>query len=76
MNLSQIALDPARGLEFIQNHTVPAYIRRDIKSANVCLDRRELRRKGWLGMILDLFKLGSAVGLKLNLDCLRLQISD
>ncbi|KAL0001642.1 hypothetical protein SO802_015423 [Lithocarpus litseifolius] len=30
----QIALDPARGLEYIHEHTDPVYIHRDIKSAN------------------------------------------
>ncbi|GLT28239.1 hypothetical protein SLA2020_031870 [Shorea laevis] len=35
----QIALDSARGLEYIHEHTVPAYIHRDIKSANILLDK-------------------------------------
>ncbi|KAI9095412.1 hypothetical protein K1719_026446 [Acacia pycnantha] len=35
----QIALDSARGLEYIHEHTVPVYIHRDIKSANVLIDR-------------------------------------
>ncbi|GLT33536.1 hypothetical protein SLA2020_081160 [Shorea laevis] len=35
----QIALDSARGLEYIHEHTVPIYIHRDIKSANILLDR-------------------------------------
>ncbi|XP_020107054.1 lysM domain receptor-like kinase 3 isoform X2 [Ananas comosus] len=34
----QIALDAARGLEYIHEHTVPAYIHRDIKSANILID--------------------------------------
>lgn len=34
----QIALDSARGLEYIHEHTVPMYIHRDIKSANILLD--------------------------------------
>ena len=35
----QIALDSARGLEYIQEHTVPVYIHRDIKSANILIDQ-------------------------------------
>ena len=34
----QIALDAARGLEYIHEHTNPAYIHRDIKSPNILLD--------------------------------------
>jgi len=34
----QIALDAARGLEYIHEHTRPSYIHRDIKSANILLD--------------------------------------
>ncbi|KAK2431229.1 lysM domain receptor kinase [Trifolium repens] len=35
----QIALDSARGLEYIHEHTVRAYIHRDIKSENIFLDK-------------------------------------
>ncbi|KAI5662896.1 hypothetical protein M9H77_22219 [Catharanthus roseus] len=35
----QIALDSARGLEYIHKHTLPTYIDRDIKSANVLTDK-------------------------------------
>ncbi|OMO84788.1 hypothetical protein COLO4_21847, partial [Corchorus olitorius] len=35
----QIALDSARGLEYIHDHTVPRYIHRDIKSANILIGR-------------------------------------
>ncbi|XVF26089.1 hypothetical protein REPUB_Repub13aG0269900 [Reevesia pubescens] len=35
----QIALDSARGLEYIHEHTVPLYIHRDIKSANILIDK-------------------------------------
>ncbi|KAF3451759.1 hypothetical protein FNV43_RR07855 [Rhamnella rubrinervis] len=35
----QIALDSARGLEYIHEHTVPVYIHRDIKSANILVDK-------------------------------------
>ncbi|MCL7038262.1 hypothetical protein MKW94_006919 [Papaver nudicaule] len=34
-----IALDSARGLEYIHEHTVPIYIHRDIKSANILVDK-------------------------------------
>ncbi|CAN1232585.1 LysM domain receptor-like kinase 3 [Linum perenne] len=34
----QIALDSARGLEYIHEHTIPVYIHRDIKSANILID--------------------------------------
>ncbi|KAM0051887.1 putative protein kinase RLK-Pelle-LysM family [Helianthus debilis subsp. tardiflorus] len=34
----QIALDAARGLEYIHEHTVPVYIHRDIKSPNILID--------------------------------------
>lgn len=36
----QVALDSARGLEYIHEHTVPVYIHRDIKSANILLDKK------------------------------------
>nr|KAJ0185106.1 hypothetical protein LSAT_V11C900498670 [Lactuca sativa] len=35
----QIALDSARGLEYIHEHIVPIYIHRDIKSANILIDK-------------------------------------
>lgn len=35
----QIALDSARGLEYIHEHTVPVYIHRDIKTANILIDQ-------------------------------------
>nr|XP_007147690.1 hypothetical protein PHAVU_006G146400g [Phaseolus vulgaris]ESW19684.1 hypothetical protein PHAVU_006G146400g [Phaseolus vulgaris] len=35
----QIGLDAARGLEYIHEHTVPVYIHRDIKSANILIDK-------------------------------------
>lgn len=34
----QVALDAARGLEYIHEHTTPTYIHRDIKSSNILLD--------------------------------------
>ncbi|WOL16175.1 hypothetical protein Cni_G24957 [Canna indica] len=36
----QIALDSARGLEYVHEHTVPLYIHRDIKSANILIDKK------------------------------------
>lgn len=33
-----IALDSARGLEYTHEYTVPVYIHRDIKSANILID--------------------------------------
>ncbi|WJX59084.1 hypothetical protein P8452_44462 [Trifolium repens] len=35
----QIALDVARGLEYIHDHSVPVYIHRDIKSDNILLNQ-------------------------------------
>ncbi|CAN6470952.1 unnamed protein product [Victoria cruziana] len=35
----QIALDSARGLEYIHEHTIPVYIHRDIKPANILIDK-------------------------------------
>ncbi|KAL1197479.1 Chitin elicitor receptor kinase 1 [Cardamine amara subsp. amara] len=35
----QIALDSARGLEYIHEHTVPVYVHRDIKTANILIDQ-------------------------------------
>lgn len=40
----QIALDTARGLEYIHEYTVPSYIHRDIKPDNILLDN-ELHAK-------------------------------
>ena len=36
---AKIALDSARGLEYIHEHTVPTYIHRDIKPENILLDK-------------------------------------
>ncbi|KAL2316979.1 hypothetical protein Fmac_030855 [Flemingia macrophylla] len=36
----QIALDSARGLQYIHEHTVPVYIHRDIKSENILIDKK------------------------------------
>ena len=34
----QIALDAARGLEYIHEHTKPYYVHRDVKTSNILLD--------------------------------------
>ena len=36
---AQIALDSARGLQYMHEHTVPVYIHRDIKSENILIDK-------------------------------------
>ncbi|KAL9364711.1 hypothetical protein Peur_042584 [Populus x canadensis] len=55
----KIALDSARGLEYIHEHIVPVYIHRDIKSVNILI------RKNFRGKVADfgltkLTKAGSA----------------
>ncbi|KAG6776767.1 hypothetical protein POTOM_016555 [Populus tomentosa] len=35
----RIALNLARGLEYIHEHTVPVYIHHDVKSANILIDK-------------------------------------
>ncbi|KAL8239384.1 hypothetical protein R6Q59_015951 [Mikania micrantha] len=35
----QVALDAAKGLEYIHEHTVPVYVHCDIKSANILIDK-------------------------------------
>ena len=44
----QIALDSARGLEYIHEHTVPVYIHRDIKSANILIDKNTRAKVGMI----------------------------
>ncbi|KAF1869913.1 hypothetical protein Lal_00017490 [Lupinus albus] len=44
----QIALDSARGLEYIHEHTVPVYIHRDIKSANILIDKNFRGKVGYV----------------------------
>ncbi|KAM3290496.1 lysM domain receptor-like kinase 3 isoform X1 [Capsicum chacoense] len=46
----QIALDSARGLEYIHEHTVPFYIHRDIKSANILIDKNFHAKIGDFGL--------------------------
>ncbi|GAB4859412.1 hypothetical protein Ancab_010878 [Ancistrocladus abbreviatus] len=46
----QIALDSARGLEYIHEHTVPVYIHRDIKSANILIDKNHRAKVADFGL--------------------------
>lgn len=57
----QIALDSARGLEYIHEHTVPVYIHRDIKSANILIDKN-FRGKVECFEILSTFIIWIAMG--------------
>lgn len=36
---AQIALDTARGIEYIHDHTKTRYVHRDIKTSNILLDQ-------------------------------------
>ncbi|XP_078175374.1 chitin elicitor receptor kinase 1-like isoform X2 [Carex rostrata] len=49
-NRVQIALDSARGLEYIHEHTVPVYIHRDIKSANILIDKNDRAKVADFGL--------------------------
>lgn len=53
----QIALDSARGLEYIHEHTVPVYIHRDIKSANILIDKNFHGKVDLQSCNVELFKL-------------------
>ncbi|KAL0300851.1 UNVERIFIED_CONTAM: LysM domain receptor-like kinase [Sesamum radiatum] len=55
----QIALDSARGLEYIHEHTVPVYIHRDIKSANILIDKNFRAKVADFGLT-KLTEVGSA----------------
>ncbi|CAI9086830.1 OLC1v1020749C2 [Oldenlandia corymbosa var. corymbosa] len=55
----QIALDSARGLEYIHEHTVPVYIHRDIKSANILIDKNYRAKVADFGLT-KLTEVGSA----------------
>jgi chitin elicitor receptor kinase 1 len=63
-NRVQIALDSARGLEYIHEHTVPVYIHRDIKSANILVDKNFHGKVMLHGKVADfgLTKLTEVVG--------------
>lgn len=47
-----IALDSARGLEYIHEHTVPVYIHRDVKSANILIDKNFRGKVKTLSLVL------------------------
>ncbi|KAK3021941.1 hypothetical protein RJ639_046140 [Escallonia herrerae] len=55
----QIALDSARGLEYIHEHTVPVYIHRDIKPANILIDKNFRAKVADFGLT-KLTEVGSA----------------
>ncbi|PIN11223.1 Serine/threonine protein kinase [Handroanthus impetiginosus] len=55
----QIALDSARGLEYIHDHAVPVYIHRDIKSANILIDKNFRAKVADFGLT-KLIEVGSA----------------
>nr|XP_009761305.1 PREDICTED: chitin elicitor receptor kinase 1-like [Nicotiana sylvestris] len=46
----QIALDSARGLEYIHEHSVPVCIHRDIKSANILINKNFHAKVGDFGL--------------------------
>lgn len=46
----KIALDCARGLEFLHEHTVPAVIHRDFKCSNILLDHNHRAKVSDFGM--------------------------
>lgn len=50
----QIALDSARGLQYIHEHTVPVYIHRDIKSENILIDKNFGAKVQSVSMTLDI----------------------
>lgn len=51
----QIALDSARGLEYIHEHTVPVYIHRDIKSASILIDKNYRAKVAKISCSLHIF---------------------
>ncbi|XLS93739.1 hypothetical protein HN51_069747, partial [Arachis hypogaea] len=51
----QIALDSARGLEYIHKHTVPIYIHRDVKPANILI-YKDFHGKNKLSMKMALLR--------------------
>ncbi|KAH0728408.1 hypothetical protein KY284_004273 [Solanum tuberosum] len=46
----QIAMDSARGLEYIHEHTIPFYIHRDVKSANILINENFHAKIGDFGL--------------------------
>ncbi|XP_028753008.1 lysM domain receptor-like kinase 3 isoform X2 [Neltuma alba] len=55
----QIALDSARGLEYIHEHTRPVYIHRDIKPANILIDKNFCAKVADFGLT-KLIEVGSS----------------
>ncbi|KAK3016802.1 hypothetical protein RJ639_006068, partial [Escallonia herrerae] len=55
----QIALDSARGLEYIHEHMVPVFIHRDIKPANILIDKNFHAKVADFGLT-KLIEVGSA----------------
>ncbi|XP_022637372.1 chitin elicitor receptor kinase 1 isoform X2 [Vigna radiata var. radiata] len=62
----QIALDSARGLQYIHEHTVPVYIHRDIKSENILIDRKLCAKVADFGLT-KLIDVGSSSLLTANM---------
>ncbi|KAL9242553.1 hypothetical protein vseg_016542 [Gypsophila vaccaria] len=60
----QIALDSARGLEYIHEHTVPVYIHRDIKPANILIDKNFHAKVADFGLTKLVGKFSAPTGLK------------
>lgn len=56
----QIALDAARGLEYIHEHTKNHYVHRDIKTSNILLDS-SLRAKVLIMQIVDFCNFASLI---------------
>ncbi|GAB2252610.1 hypothetical protein Droror1_Dr00005457 [Drosera rotundifolia] len=54
----QIALDSARGIQYLHEHTTPAYIHRDIKSDNILIDKNFRAKVADFGLT-KLIELGS-----------------
>lgn len=46
----QIALDAARGIEYLHDHTTPTYVHRDIKPNNILLDKDYNAKVGDFGL--------------------------
>ncbi|XP_027939253.1 lysM domain receptor-like kinase 3 isoform X2 [Vigna unguiculata] len=62
----QIALDSARGLQYIHEHTVPVYIHRDIKSENILIDKKLCAKVADFGLT-KLIDVGSSSLLTANM---------
>ncbi|XP_057441607.1 lysM domain receptor-like kinase 3 [Lotus japonicus] len=62
----QIALDSARALEYIHEHTVHVYIHRDIKSENILLDNSFHAKVADFGLS-KLVQVGNSIGSSVNM---------